>query len=234
MGYYLQPHAASCTSRNANPRSARALSGLRYYYPEMGRWVSADPLWDRAFKILLPSVMESRYSRGGADPNLYGFVGNSPIILLDPHGLQLECAAAQLSETVGEWGPWIATGLAAAGTYIIYESTRIITTVWQNFKEKCFKCEKAETETKTKEEKKTKDECVECTPYKKGTTGYLGPHDTSPDAPPGAPRPQHYNLFQVNQGPPPTCYCFWNRIAPHYSPIPGKVDCNGGFPTLSP
>ena len=43
--------------------------GYRYYSPELGRWPSRDPIGER----------------GGR--NLYGFVGNAPIGLLDPLGL---------------------------------------------------------------------------------------------------------------------------------------------------
>jgi RHS repeat-associated protein len=43
--------------------------GIRYYSPEMGRWLSRDPIGER----------------GGR--NLYGFVNNSPVNYFDPYGL---------------------------------------------------------------------------------------------------------------------------------------------------
>ncbi|MDR3377821.1 MAG: RHS repeat-associated core domain-containing protein [Verrucomicrobiae bacterium] len=78
--------------------------------------------------------------------------------------------------------------------------------------------------------------CPPCTPYAVGTVGYLGPHNTKPSAPPGAPRPTHYNLFVVNQQKAPGCHCFWNRYPPHYwaTQGPATVNLNSGFPTLFP
>ncbi|MBI5424118.1 MAG: RHS repeat-associated core domain-containing protein [Opitutae bacterium] len=49
--------------------------GLRYYSPGTGRWLSRDPIGEA----------------GGL--NLYGMVGNNPINLFDPFGLNAACAA---------------------------------------------------------------------------------------------------------------------------------------------
>jgi hypothetical protein len=75
--------------------------------------------------------------------------------------------------------------------------------------------------------------CPECSPYKKGTVGYIGPHTDHDHFPVGRP---HLNLFVVNQNP-STCKCFWNKNTPDVAKPPPDldwVDVNAGFPTLSP
>ena len=54
--------------------------GYRYYSPELGRWISRDPLGEQ----------------GGL--NLYGFVGNDPVNWADPLGL------ADLKRWDYDWG----------------------------------------------------------------------------------------------------------------------------------
>jgi hypothetical protein len=79
--------------------------------------------------------------------------------------------------------------------------------------------------------------CPECSPYPKGTIGYLGPHFDHTHYPIMGP---HYNLFQVNQIT-STCVCKWNKISgatgvagfPPAAPV-GRVDLNSGFPELTP
>jgi hypothetical protein len=56
--------------RTPYPRFARARSGLRFYFPEISRWLSRDPLGEL----------------GGV--HLYGFVHNSPAYHFDPIGLR--------------------------------------------------------------------------------------------------------------------------------------------------
>lgn len=75
--------------------------------------------------------------------------------------------------------------------------------------------------------------CPACTPYAKGTKGYIGPHTDHDHYPIGRP---HLNLFEVNQNP-STCKCFWNKANPDAAAPPpqaGWVDLNSGFPPLSP
>ena len=61
------------TSETHTPVSLVQVSGLRYYRPELGRWVNRDPIG----------------MRGGANP--YGFVENSPISRWDMLGLIIGC-----------------------------------------------------------------------------------------------------------------------------------------------
>lgn len=75
--------------------------------------------------------------------------------------------------------------------------------------------------------------CPECSPYKKSTIGYIGPHTDHDHYPIGRP---HLNLFVVNQNT-STCKCFWNKNSPDVAKPPPDldwVDLNAGFPPLSP
>lgn len=68
------PSASNKNSPAPTPSIAEAETilryyGQRYYSPELGKWVSRDPIGER----------------GGE--NLYAFVGNSPVLRLDPLGL---------------------------------------------------------------------------------------------------------------------------------------------------
>ena len=72
MGYYLKPHAvAGCAPKTANPRSARAVSGQRFYSASLGRWLSRDPLGEY----------------GGC--GLYTVVGNNPVKDYDYLGMSI-------------------------------------------------------------------------------------------------------------------------------------------------
>ena len=57
------------SSKRLDEETGFVYFGRRYYSPTLGRWITADPL-------------------GFADgPNLYAYVGNSPLVYLDLHGL---------------------------------------------------------------------------------------------------------------------------------------------------
>jgi hypothetical protein len=51
------------TPENAYPRSAIGVSGLRYYSPSLGRWLSRDPIAERGFRNLRNRVSFRRDSR---------------------------------------------------------------------------------------------------------------------------------------------------------------------------
>ncbi len=86
MGFYatdtLEPAAPAITgARRARQHPAcgqkplrgpihNAISGYRYYNPELGRWINRDPIGEM----------------GGL--NLYAFVGNAPLHRVDPLGLE--------------------------------------------------------------------------------------------------------------------------------------------------
>ncbi len=62
--------------------------------------------------------------------------------------------------------------------------------------------------------------CPACTPYSKGTVGYIGPHTDHDHYPIGRP---HLNLFVVNQNP-STCKCFWNKNNPDVAKPPPDLN----------
>jgi RHS repeat-associated protein len=63
------------TPGNDLPRSAKAISGLRYYSPNLGRWTNRDPAEEE----------------GGAA--LYGFADDAPLDHIDPLGDTVACSA---------------------------------------------------------------------------------------------------------------------------------------------
>ena len=88
--------------------------GLRYYSPELGRWVSRDPISEQGAQLLLSSGRITTafwFSSGLRNENMYGFVGNAATIHYDPVGLVwpelvldtiVRCAAGSLIQWLGE------------------------------------------------------------------------------------------------------------------------------------
>jgi hypothetical protein len=88
--------------RTPYPRSTYATSGLRFYFPEISRWLSRDPIGER----------------GGV--NLYGFVRNHPLGRVDILGLtgdfimdfhdyfEEECCGEETFKEIAEMiQPWV-------------------------------------------------------------------------------------------------------------------------------
>jgi RHS repeat-associated protein len=69
------------TGKERDEESGLYYHGARYYAAWLGRWISCDPI------------------RIGKNTDLYVFVDNSPIYLLDPSGLQGESAAWRAAST---------------------------------------------------------------------------------------------------------------------------------------
>jgi RHS repeat-associated protein len=65
------------------------LALYRAYDPDLGRWLSRDPLNDAEFK---------------EGPNLYRYVGNSPVNRADPTGLQAKNPTDALGNLLGNTG----------------------------------------------------------------------------------------------------------------------------------
>jgi RHS repeat-associated protein len=79
----VNPRYATQVREHA-PETAKAafcdeVSGLRYYNPTQGRWLSKDPIEEQ----------------GGL--NIYGYVGNRPVSFIDPLGLT-DCLCQKLRE----------------------------------------------------------------------------------------------------------------------------------------
>ena len=58
---------------------------FRYYSPDLGRWLTRDPIEEQGFLVL---TFSDYY--GSAEPNLYVFVLNDPLNSYDAHGLAVE------------------------------------------------------------------------------------------------------------------------------------------------
>jgi uncharacterized protein RhaS with RHS repeats len=71
---------------------------FRYYSPELGRYISADPIGQL----------------GGRDPNVYRYVLGDPINLSDPLGLIWQTTGRRGRATAGNVGNWIAGRAAQA------------------------------------------------------------------------------------------------------------------------
>jgi RHS repeat-associated protein len=61
----------------------------RFYDPSLQRWLNTDPLGEKGFELSRNSQPEPRTAEMVQGPNLYCFVRNSPVHLIDPLGLAL-------------------------------------------------------------------------------------------------------------------------------------------------
>ena len=96
---------------------------FRAYDPNIGRWLSRDPLKDAEQK---------------QGPNLYTYVGNNPVNLTDPSGLECDCASerwASIATLLGvlavcpwavlEWGLNPVADAGCAGALASFYSSRL-------------------------------------------------------------------------------------------------------------
>ena len=92
-------------SETHTPGSRLQQRGARYYSPELGRWLSRDPIGEAGFSLTTRRFKKAPGSRANEDrpvsragdrpkdevnlgsPLLYVFVVNSPVNLIDPFGL---------------------------------------------------------------------------------------------------------------------------------------------------
>lgn len=89
MGYYLtstRVHRRPHDAPDCPPLLAGVVSGSRYYSPEIGRWVSRDPIGENLKRQKHSSVFNPKYDLSAVEVNLYGFVQNSPPGRIDKDG----------------------------------------------------------------------------------------------------------------------------------------------------
>jgi RHS repeat-associated protein len=180
------------------------LTWFRAYDPDLGRWVSRDPISEE----------------GGA--NLYGYVGNSPVNFNDPNGLQGEALAIGWGMALAEPTPFgeIAmlgvTAVVGIGIGVSYLASRpapqSATPAAPASSAEPKEQEKAKNDTCGKPKK-----CLPCIPPV-GTIAYRVDKPPSP-AHNGIPTP-HSHAYQMHQSPPSAgCRCFWVKV--HKDPFPG-------------
>ncbi|XCN71144.1 MAG: RHS repeat-associated core domain-containing protein [Candidatus Electrothrix aestuarii] len=84
MGSYAEVNPFRFSSKYADDTTGLYYYGYRYYSPELGRWLSRDPVGED----------------GGL--NLYGFVGNSPLVYFDPYGMSVWGDLGSFAKGAGE------------------------------------------------------------------------------------------------------------------------------------
>jgi RHS repeat-associated protein len=72
--------------------------GYRYYDPSMGRWPNRDPINELGFNLLIRSQNPFNLDE---EKNLYGFVRNNPVTLVDSDG-----RAIPILGIVAAWAAW--------------------------------------------------------------------------------------------------------------------------------
>lgn len=127
-------------------------AAFAYYSPELGRWLSRDPVGESGFQILRmattmpqmvsPTVLppkrwinrDSNEKQDGI--NVYGYVGNNSVSNIDPFGLSWSDAGTALWTALGYIVPG---GEFPAAFDSAPDSAKIF--VMKAFEKKCFACQ---------------------------------------------------------------------------------------------
>ncbi|MCO5052865.1 MAG: RHS repeat-associated core domain-containing protein [Verrucomicrobiae bacterium] len=92
-GTYASANTYRFSSKEQHERSGLYYYGYRFYSPNWQRWLNRDPLGEPGFELVqrIAPFRSHPYIRIPAEimegPNLYAYVANNPILLVDPYGL---------------------------------------------------------------------------------------------------------------------------------------------------
>jgi RHS repeat-associated protein len=84
-GLMAQTNLYRFSSKEFHPNSGLIYYLYRYYEPNLQRWINRDPRREPGFRLLV--LRRSQDLSPAEDSNLYIFVGNTPLVFLDPLGL---------------------------------------------------------------------------------------------------------------------------------------------------
>lgn len=91
---YAVPSDYTYTEKEYDEETGLIYFGGRYYSPEMGRWISPDPMVLENTSAAIKRPLEG---------NLYAYVRNNPVCFIDPNGLQsVEISRGYYDEALGQ------------------------------------------------------------------------------------------------------------------------------------
>jgi RHS repeat-associated protein len=225
--------------------------GFRYYSPELGRWVSREPIgetWCRNLYSFVDNQVPMAVDYLGLQMMLavpWALGIQPPIETITPRIVQVARPFAEVSRGAEQFTRIPANQIpraptpATPNTPTAPTSPTVPTSPTPNSPAPPVPIT---GHTPPPSSNDNNDPCPcsakPCSPYKKGTIGYIGPHSAHDHGTIHAPNP-HLNLYVVNQNP-KTCKCYWNDNDPDYAAPPPQAGWvylgpdYTPFPVLSP